>query len=1079
MSKQLIFSKMFKKTTSSSDKTGLENNTEPVCPKMVETRPSVFKIPKNIFLLAETRSARGRFYEAIEEVEHLLRILINKPIDPYFKNKLCSQIDAGKTVLAEYQHKLNELVSICSDSCKGWWGTPWDIDELTEDLSAYKKKFNMVKEECMCFLPEGTPNMSSPPVAKSQPSTAEEEEVISSRTRTGSVPSTEETYNLANLFVSHQESQDIQKGAGIAPRLFTVVCHPEEHNMTPAMVNQAVDTVGFQAEAPEIEESFCVEAGVEETDEAVAGDTVTPAEDVVKELVTETRAAPGETERTKLGSDKSHPSRTGSVPSIKEAYNLDSLFEVVNLFDGVSPPERQHAVLETAVMTPGMDGVKGQVTDVSNIGSEGIQLRAGTASLSNQPAPKEVDGRDETAPAGTNGAAGEPYRDIPHCPGQVDLSQPTGVVVELSKNIPQLSSQGTPAEESVMVLGGSENIGEEAAILPGEISNKPSPGTCRSSLALFFIIVMGFMLKGQKIQAGPIEYAGHGPDMYVVSSQAPSASSGNNQLGVTQNLNIEIEESCGVRETMICKLSHLCNNNLPTIFETEADRGVRSDGIVEDSPLPTAAMLWTVPPLTPVVYMDIYGDGLTDHHDMQSDLLNVSKEVEGGDNGRHDLPPPHPYVDMCNSVSMFDANINLKKVQEKIFKGGHCLLSFWTIYHQVIVRLSEKHSHSVVFINNVICVLPLLWLVLTSKPPAQDDTLKTDIEEMSTVGHTSPDMNPTELEYNSSLLGSHYSSLVCPKLCGGVVVAPEVIDKLPIIASMSKRPLGVGIVPGYGLAIAKVQATGEFKNSIIVPEYDLAVAKGQYPVVEEEKKGKNVRSDIHPVAGRMPGQLNMLLAEAGDLYELNDDVTDTEFSLAIRANDTVNFAVEDDPSVEANTELEGAPRRNGACALKEDVQEKMVKRHCLPQHQVKSAVVFAIIFLSSHHYPSPTICIPTSHRLESVAQLVAGRLCTAYRVSGISGKPPANCLDRHAVPPNDSPALFIICPSLESETSIIDQDLEKVESQGKQKMVEEILPYRRVRGRLLQNLHPGHITWASRSSAPSSLINIGHFVTVF
>ena len=110
---------------------------------------------------------------------------------------------------------------------------------------------------------------------------------------------------------------------------------------------------------------------------------------------------------------------------------------------------------------------------------------------------------------------------------------------------------------------------------------------------------------------------------------------------------------------------------------------------------------------------------------------------------------------------------------------------------------------------------------------------------------------------------------------------------------------------------------------------------------------------------------------------------------------------------------------------------------------------------------------------------MAGRLCTAYRVSGISGKLPANCLDRHAVPPNDSSALFIICPSLESETSIINQDLEKVESQGKQKMVEEISPYRRVRGRLLQNLHPGHITWASRSSAPSSLINIGHFVTVF
>ena len=87
-----------------------------------------------------------------------------------FKNKLYSQIDAGETVLAEYQHKLNELVSIYSDSCK-------DIDELTEDFSAYKKKFIMVKEECMCFLPEGTPNISSPSVAKSQPSTAEKSNV--------------------------------------------------------------------------------------------------------------------------------------------------------------------------------------------------------------------------------------------------------------------------------------------------------------------------------------------------------------------------------------------------------------------------------------------------------------------------------------------------------------------------------------------------------------------------------------------------------------------------------------------------------------------------------------------------------------------------------------------------------------------------------------------------------------------------------------------------------------------------------------------------------------------------------------
>ena len=87
----------------------------------------------------------------------------------------------------------------------------------------------------------------------------------------------------------------------------------------------------------------------------------------------------------------------------------------------------------------------------------------------------------------------------------------------------------------------------------------------------------------------------------------------------------------------------------------------------------------------------------------------------------------------------------------------------------------------------------------------------------------------------------------------------------------------------------------------------LAVAKGQYPVAELvsllRKKGKNVRFGIHPVAGRMPGQLNVLLAEAGVPYdivlemdEINDDFPDTDLALVIGANDTVNSAAEDDPN---------------------------------------------------------------------------------------------------------------------------------------------------------------------------------------
>merc|ERR1711963_599122 len=104
-----------------------------------------------------------------------------------------------------------------------------------------------------------------------------------------------------------------------------------------------------------------------------------------------------------------------------------------------------------------------------------------------------------------------------------------------------------------------------------------------------------------------------------------------------------------------------------------------------------------------------------------------------------------------------------------------------------------------------------------------------------------------------------------------------------------------------------VNSMVEAKNIIIVPGYGLAVAKGQYPVAEMvnilKKKGKNVRFGIHPVAGRMPGQLNVLLAEAGVPYdvvlemdEINDDFPETDLVLVIGANDTVNSAAEDDPN---------------------------------------------------------------------------------------------------------------------------------------------------------------------------------------
>ncbi len=94
---------------------------------------------------------------------------------------------------------------------------------------------------------------------------------------------------------------------------------------------------------------------------------------------------------------------------------------------------------------------------------------------------------------------------------------------------------------------------------------------------------------------------------------------------------------------------------------------------------------------------------------------------------------------------------------------------------------------------------------------------------------------------------------------------------------------------------------------IITPGYGMAVAQAQYPVAELTKRlrdrGVDVRFGIHPVAGRLPGHMNVLLAEARVPYdivlemdEVNDDFPSTDVVLVIGANDTVNPAAAEDPT---------------------------------------------------------------------------------------------------------------------------------------------------------------------------------------
>jgi len=130
-------------------------------------------------------------------------------------------------------------------------------------------------------------------------------------------------------------------------------------------------------------------------------------------------------------------------------------------------------------------------------------------------------------------------------------------------------------------------------------------------------------------------------------------------------------------------------------------------------------------------------------------------------------------------------------------------------------------------------------------------------------------------------------------------------------ASTVSAPSGDAAMPEGEATFTDVDATVELlKGSgsvIIVPGYGLAVAKAQYAVADIcerlRKAGVEVRFGIHPVAGRMPGQLNVLLAEAGVSYdyvlemeEINDDFDKTDVALVVGANDTVNSSAEDDPT---------------------------------------------------------------------------------------------------------------------------------------------------------------------------------------
>lgn len=166
---------------------------------------------------------------------------------------------------------------------------------------------------------------------------------------------------------------------------------------------------------------------------------------------------------------------------------------------------------------------------------------------------------------------------------------------------------------------------------------------------------------------------------------------------------------------------------------------------------------------------------------------------------------------------------------------------------------------------------------------------------------------------------------------GALVGSSGAILSFIMCKAMNRSFISV-ILGGFGnkaVSMASAEEMGEYREMsaeevaeqlrhstsvIITPGYGMAVAQAQYPVADITRKlrekGIKVRFGIHPVAGRLPGHMNVLLAEAKVPYdivlemdEINEDFSDTDTVLVIGANDTVNPAAKEDP----NSPIAGMP----------------------------------------------------------------------------------------------------------------------------------------------------------------------------
>jgi len=297
------------------------------------------------------------------------------------------------------------------------------------------------------------------------------------------------------------------------------------------------------------------------------------------------------------------------------------------------------------------------------------------------------------------------------------------------------------------------------------------------------------------------------------------------------------------------------------------------------------------------------------------------------------------YIDHAPGLPAVMENIHLSEVFIGIFIGAVTFTGSLVAFGKLCGKISSRpltlpHRHKLNLLALVVSFLLLLWFVNTSSTAAQVFALLLmTVIALAFGWHLVASIGGADMPVVVSMLNSYSGWAAAAAgfmlsndlliVTGALVGSSGAILSYIMCKAMNRSFISV-IAGGFGTEASsgeESQEAGEHReitaeetaemlkassSVIITPGYGMAVAQAQYPVAEMTARlralGIKVRFGIHPVAGRLPGHMNVLLAEAKVPYdvvlemdEINDDFTETDTVLVIGANDTVNPAAQDDP----------------------------------------------------------------------------------------------------------------------------------------------------------------------------------------